>query len=89
LLANRTIVVVDDEASVRLGMQSLLESWGCRCVATPGADEAIDQLRDKAPDFIIADFRLGDNKNGIEAVRALRAAWAAIFPLSFSAAIRR
>ncbi len=74
LLANRTIVVVDDEASVRLGMQSLLESWGCRCVATPGAAEAIDALHNTAPDFIIADFRLGDNKNGIEAVRALRAA---------------
>jgi CheY-like chemotaxis protein len=74
LLANRTILVVDDEASVRLGMQSLLESWGCRCIAAPGAEEAIDELKNKRPDFIIADFRLRDNKNGIEAVRTLRAA---------------
>jgi two-component system, sensor histidine kinase len=92
LLANRTIVVVDDEASVRLGMQSLLESWGCRCVATPGAQEAIDALDDKAPDFIIADFRLGDNKNGIEAVRALRAALGSNIPavvLSGDTAVER
>ena len=74
LLANRTIVVVDDEASVRLGMQTLLESWGCHCVAAPGAQEAIDELRNRKPDFIIADFRLRDNQNGIEAVRVLREA---------------
>jgi len=74
LLANRTIVVVDDEASIRLGMQTLLESWGCRCIAAPGAQEAIDELHNKAPDFIIADFRLRDNQNGIDAVRLLRAA---------------
>lgn len=92
LLANRTIVVVDDEASVRLGMQSLLESWGCRCVATPGAQEAIDALHDKTPDFIIADFRLGDNKNGIEAVRALREALGSNIPavvLSGDTAVER
>jgi CheY-like chemotaxis protein len=80
LLANRMIVVVDDEASVRLGMQSLLESWGCRCIAAPGAQEAIDELHNKKPDFIIADFRLRDNQNGIDAVRALRAALGSTIP---------
>jgi signal transduction histidine kinase/CheY-like chemotaxis protein len=92
LLANRTIVVVDDEASVRLGMQSLLESWGCKCIAAPGAEEAIQELHDKAPDFIIADFRLRDNKNGIEAVRALRAALGNAIPavvLSGDTAVER
>jgi signal transduction histidine kinase len=92
LLANRTIVVVDDEASVRLGMQSLLESWGCKCIAAPGAEEAIQELRNEAPDFIIADFRLRDNKNGIEAVRALRAALGNAIPavvLSGDTAVER
>lgn len=92
LLANRMIVVVDDEASVRLGMQSLLESWGCRCIAAPGAEEAIDELHNMAPDFIIADFRLRDNKNGIEAVRALRAALGSSIPavvLSGDTAVER
>lgn len=92
LLANRTIVVVDDEASVRLGMQSLLESWGCRCIAAPGAQEAINELHNKAPDFIIADFRLRDNENGIDAVRALRAALGDTIPavvLSGDTAVER
>lgn len=92
LLANRTIVVVDDEASVRLGMQTLLESWGCRCIAAPGAQEAIDELHNRKPDFIIADFRLRDNQNGIDAVRALRAACGGSIPavvLSGDTAVER
>ncbi|MBC7984256.1 MAG: response regulator [Candidatus Obscuribacterales bacterium] len=74
LLADRTILVMDDEASVRIGMQSLLESWGCHCVATADAEEALSVLKNQVPDFIIADLRLGDNRNGIDAVRILRAA---------------
>jgi signal transduction histidine kinase len=92
LLANRTIVVVDDEASVRMGMQSLLESWGCRCIAAPGAQEAIDELNNRKPDFIIADFRLRENENGIQAVRALRAALGSSIPavvLSGDTAVER
>jgi signal transduction histidine kinase/CheY-like chemotaxis protein len=73
LLADRTIVVVDDEASVRVGMQSLLESWGCHCIATPDAEAALEALEDQIPDFIIADLRLSDDRNGIDAVRTLRA----------------
>lgn len=74
LLLDRTIVVVDDEASVRIGMQNLLESWGCRCVATADAEEALAALDNQPPDFIIADLRLRDDRNGIEAVRVLREA---------------
>jgi len=74
LLVDRTIVVVDDEASVRVGMQSLLESWGCHCVATSDAEGALQALDNQVPDFIIADLRLSDDRNGIEAVRTLRAA---------------
>jgi signal transduction histidine kinase len=74
LLVDRTIVVVDDEASVRIGMQSLLESWGCHCVATADAEGALEALNHQVPDFIIADLRLSDNRNGIDAVRTLRAA---------------
>jgi CheY-like chemotaxis protein len=74
LLIDRTIVVVDDEASVRVGMQSLLESWGCHCVATPDAEAALEMLGSQVPDFIIADLRLSDDRNGIDAVRTLRAA---------------
>jgi PleD family two-component response regulator len=55
LLGNKLIVVIDDEATVRLGMQSLLESWGCKCVTATDAAEALQGMGGRAPDFIIAD----------------------------------
>jgi len=73
LLRGKLIVVVDDEASVRLGMQSLLESWGCRCVTAMDAGEALGNLGEDVPDFIIADLRLRGDDTGIEAIRVLRA----------------
>lgn len=73
LLGGKLILVVDDEASVRLGMQSLLESWGCKCVTAIDAAEALQEIAGNAPDFIIADLRLRGELTGIDAIRTLRA----------------
>ncbi|HEY7640321.1 MAG TPA: hybrid sensor histidine kinase/response regulator [Steroidobacteraceae bacterium] len=75
LIGGKLIVVIDDEESVRLGMQSLLESWGCKCVAASDSAEALSSLNGstRAPDFIIADLRLRGDNTGIDAVRELRA----------------
>jgi signal transduction histidine kinase/ActR/RegA family two-component response regulator len=73
LIGGKLIVVIDDEESVRLGMQSLLESWGCKCIAAMDAEEALRAINGRAPDFIIADLRLRDEGNGIDAIRDLRA----------------
>jgi two-component system, sensor histidine kinase len=73
LIGGKLIVVIDDEESVRLGMQSLLESWGCSSVTAMEAAEALRGLGARTPDFIIADLRLRGDDNGIEAIRQLRA----------------
>ena len=75
LIGGKLIVVIDDEESVRLGMQSLLESWGCKCVAATDSAEALRNLngKERAPDFIIADLRLSGENTGIDAIRELRA----------------
>jgi len=73
LIGGKLIVVIDDEESVRLGMQSLLESWGCKCITAMDADEALGSIDGRTPDFIIADLRLRDERNGIDAIRELRA----------------
>jgi signal transduction histidine kinase/ActR/RegA family two-component response regulator len=72
LLGGKFIVVIDDEASVRLGMQSLLESWGCKCLTASDANEALASFNGTAPDFIIADLRLRGEDTGIDAIRILR-----------------
>jgi two-component system, sensor histidine kinase len=73
LLGGKLILVIDDEASVRLGMQSLLESWGCKCLAASDAIEALAGIEDRIPDFIIADLRLRGEENGIDVINVLRA----------------
>jgi two-component system, sensor histidine kinase len=72
LIGGKLIVVIDDEESVRLGMQSLLESWGCKCVAAMDSDEALRSINGRAPDFIIADLRLRGEDTGIDAIKQLR-----------------
>jgi signal transduction histidine kinase len=74
LLRNKKILVIDDEASVRLGMQSLLESWGCTCITGADATEALRNSQGQIPDFIVADLRLRGDASGIDAIDSLRAA---------------
>jgi two-component system, sensor histidine kinase len=73
LIGGKLVVVIDDEESVRLGMQSLLESWGCKCIAAMDSDEALRNVDGRLPDFIIADLRLRGESTGIDAIRDLRA----------------
>ncbi|MGH8239645.1 MAG: response regulator, partial [Steroidobacteraceae bacterium] len=74
LIGGKLIVVIDDEESVRLGMQSLLESWGCKCITAMDSAEALRSIDGRrSPDFIIADLRLRGESTGIDAIRELRA----------------
>jgi len=68
-----TIVFVDDEASIREGMQKLLEAWGCRIIATATLNEAIENLtkHQLIPDGVIADFRLAGTQTGIHVIQQL------------------
>lgn len=74
-LVGAKVLVIDDELSVRVGMRTLLESWGCRVAACSCLAEAQQLLDDYAldVDVIVADFRLPQHENGIETVRQLRA----------------
>ena len=66
------VLVVDDEAEIRLGMKTLLEGMGCRTTLADGTAEALAAARAAKPDLVVADYRLRGADNGIEAVRAVR-----------------
>jgi CheY-like chemotaxis protein len=72
--AGRTVLVVDDERSVRIGMRVLLEELGCRCLEAASGDEALRQARTRRPDVILADLRLRSGETGIEVIAQLAAA---------------
>lgn len=66
------VLVVDDEAAIRLGMKTLLEGMGCRATLADGTEHAITAAKSARPDLVLADFRLRGSDNGIAAVRAIR-----------------
>lgn len=73
--AGLVVGVIEDDPEVRDSMQRLLGKWGCRVHA--GSDE-MELLRQSevatSLQVVIADYRLRGRHNGVDAIRALRAA---------------
>jgi signal transduction histidine kinase len=67
------VLVVDDEAAIRLGMKTLLEAMGCRATLADGTEHAVAAAQLVRPDVVLADFRLRGADNGIATVLAIRA----------------
>ena len=66
------VLAIDDDEAVLLGMQSLLQSWGCHCTVAGSGAEALKHLGDDTPDLIITDFRLRHEETGKQVLQALR-----------------
>jgi signal transduction histidine kinase len=72
-LAGLTVLVVDDEAAVRQGMQALLQELGATVLLAEGASQALALVAHQRPDLLLADMRLRGSDDGIAVTRALRA----------------
>lgn len=84
-LDDKFIVVVEDEPSVRGGLEVLLKGWGAQVVSfeTVLASSSWALAADAAaqrPDLLIVDYRLEQGRNGVEAIQALRARFGADVP---------
>lgn len=69
------IMLIEDEISVRDAMRTLLRQWGCELLAADSLsnlEKEISSLSYPPPDIIIADYRLRENKNGLQAIVSLR-----------------
>jgi signal transduction histidine kinase/CheY-like chemotaxis protein len=64
--------VVDDDEAVRIGTLHLLRDWGCVGEAAESIEEALVLAGLQAPDVVISDYRLRDQRTGLEAIAALR-----------------
>jgi signal transduction histidine kinase/CheY-like chemotaxis protein len=73
------VLVIDDESSVRAAMAALLGSRGYRVLAVASGDEAMATLSEP-PLAIVADYRLGENQTGDDAIRRIHAAWGVAIP---------
>ena len=72
-LQGRRVMIIDDEAAIREGMQQVLDSWGCHATIAAGPAEAIALGRgDACPEVLLVDYRLRGDMDGLRAIRELR-----------------
>lgn len=83
-LAGLFIIVIDDEQTVRDATKMLLRSWGCEVLLSGSQTElmiTLSQDNYPIPDLIISDYRLRDELNGLELVRAVHDYFMVNFPV--------
>ncbi|PWC34668.1 hypothetical protein TSO352_25145 [Azospirillum sp. TSO35-2] len=70
----RFAVVVDDDAIVLLGLETIFREWGYDVLVAGSADAAVEALRrsTRRPDIVVADYRLREGRYGTEAVSRIR-----------------
>jgi PAS domain S-box-containing protein len=68
------VMVIEDDALIRMGLEAMIEDWGHIVLAAASVDEAIARLgRGPMPDAVVTDYRLQAGTTGLDAVRALEA----------------
>jgi DNA-binding response OmpR family regulator len=68
----RTILVVDDETTLRETLVDALEAEGWRAIPAASGREAVNRFRAESPDLVLLDLMLPE-LSGIEVCRILRA----------------
>lgn len=66
-----TILVVDDEPQIRRLLRGTLERAGYRVVEAAGGRQAMEAVREAAPELVLLDLGLPD-RDGLELVPAIR-----------------
>jgi len=79
---NKLVLIIDDEESIREGLTRILELWEYQVIAAVDVDDAIAQLKAQAkkPNVIISDYRLKENKTGVDAITTLHEKYGAEIP---------
>ena len=72
-LADRSLLLLDDDAALRTRLGRALEERGFDPVLVGSVEEAISALRQRPPAFAVLDLRLKDG-SGLKVVEALRTA---------------
>ena len=73
VLAERSLLVLDDDASLRIRLGRALEQRGFEVTLVGSVTEAITAVKASAPSFAVLDMRLEDG-SGLSVVEAIRAA---------------
>jgi signal transduction histidine kinase/ActR/RegA family two-component response regulator len=80
VLRGKVILVLDNEISIRRGMEALLGRWGCHVLSAGSEVEAVASATQSPPDLLIADLRLAAASTGSDAIQAVSRALGAEVP---------
>ncbi len=80
--SSRTVLLIDDEESIRIGMRDLLQTWGYYVLIAGNIQEACTEVRRHAGviDIVVSDLRLANEEDGIIAIDRVRAVYGAPLP---------
>jgi len=69
-----TVLVLDNDQTILTAISALLQDWNCRAVVAGNLKTAMMHIQSEAiePDILIADLRLSDEIDGLEAISRLR-----------------
>jgi signal transduction histidine kinase/CheY-like chemotaxis protein len=73
--ASLFIIVVDDDADILEAMRSVLKMWHHEVLLAPNLSVLMAQLNQDSypmPDLLMVDYRLAENKTGVEVVSQVR-----------------
>jgi two-component system, sensor histidine kinase len=65
------VLLVEDDAGVRLATQMLLRAEGYAVSAAASLDEALAQARQAMPDLLVTDYHLAGGTTGVQVIAAL------------------
>ena len=73
-LSGLSVLVIDDDAAILKAMNSLLTRWGCVTLIASSEEQALKHLSgiDFSPDVVVVDYRLRENKTGLQAIARVR-----------------
>ena len=67
-----TLLVIDDEESVRYSFRRVFDSEGVQVLSARTAAEGLDQVRAHRPDVVVLDLQLPD-RSGLEVFQEIKA----------------
>ncbi|MEH6562220.1 MAG: response regulator, partial [Marinobacter sp.] len=71
-LGGLNVLCIDNDSAILQGMVALLGNWKCDVTAAESLEDSLLQLQGRQPDIILADYQLDNDKNGLDAMDALR-----------------
>jgi CheY-like chemotaxis protein len=72
-MEKRTVLVVEDDPMVLMGLQMILETWGMAVLAAEDMGQVLERLDQGRPDLILSDLRLRAGLTGFDVVERVRA----------------